>query len=129
MPEVFLITGGTGKTGSRLASQLRFGGRLARVASRQPGHADVRFEWQDPSTFQEALTDVRGMYVVAPTGASDPLPVMLGQVHRYLKEHAREWVVLRPSWFMQIFLNNNMHKRFVLKVRFIRLPLRAAFRS
>lgn len=28
---------------------------------------------------------------------------MTGQVHAFLHEHAPEWVVLRPTWFMQNF--------------------------
>lgn len=123
---MIVITGGTGKTGRRLAQQL---GDRARVVSR---HSQLRFDWQDLDTFGPVLQGARGLYLVAPPGVSELLPVMqpfleqalaagvsrfvllsssaieeggpfMGVIHSWLHRHAPEWVVLRPSWFMQNF--------------------------
>ena len=133
MTRPILITGGTGKTGRRLAERLCRAGVAHRVASRrggQPGTAP--FDWTDPTTWNEALDGVFAVYLVAPPSAGDPAPVMIdfvaralglgvtrfvllsaaslpvggpamGQVHAWLNDNADEWAALRPSWFMQNF--------------------------
>ena len=133
MRDQILITGGTGKTGSRLAQELRERGLEPRVASRSPrGGETVRFEWHDAATFPDVLADVRAVYLVAPTDTASPLDAMrpfiegalesgverfvllsassleeggpmMGGVHAFLKRHAPSWSVLRPTWFMQNF--------------------------
>jgi ergot alkaloid biosynthesis protein len=133
MRDQILITGGTGKTGSRLAQQLTERGAEFRVASRSPQSAgSVRFDWRDATTFALALEDVRAVYLVAPTDTTEPLDAMqpflenaltagverfvllsasmleadgpmMGQVHGFLKRRAPQWNVLRPTWFMQNF--------------------------
>lgn len=94
----------------------------------------VRFDWADASTHASALADVDRVYLVAPALVEDPAPLMapfveralasgvrrfvllsssaipedapgLGAVERFLRERAPEWAVLKPSWFMQNFLN------------------------
>ncbi len=126
-----LITGGTGKTGSRLASILRERGLAPRIASRTSGEGLTQFDWMDAATFARAIEGMQSVYLVAP-GAADPLGAMqpfldfalqsgverfiflssssleeggpmLGQVHQYIKQNAPTWVVLRPTWFMQNF--------------------------
>lgn len=59
-----LVLGGTGRTGSLVATKLRERGRTARTAARQG--ADVRFDWDDPSTQRSALRDADRVYLVAP---------------------------------------------------------------
>ncbi len=133
MTDKVLVTGGTGKTGRRVADLLRGRGIPARVATRTPAAADqVRFDWADTDSFSGALDGVRAVYLVAPTGAADPLDAMrpfieqaigagvarlvllsssmleeggplMGAVHAYLKAEAPGWTALRPSWFMQNF--------------------------
>ncbi len=133
MRNQILITGGTGKTGSRLAQQLRERGLEPRVASRSPrGEGTVRFEWHERATFTDALAGVRAIYLVAPTDTASPLDAMrpfieqaidsgisrfvllsassleeggsmMGGVHAFLKHHAPSWIALRPTWFMQNF--------------------------
>ena len=133
MPESILVTGGTGTTGRRLSARLAARGLAHRAATRSPKAAnDVGFDWTDDTTWGPALKDVGGIYLVAPTGEPDPLPVMIpfmelairagvrrlvllsasslepdgpmmGRVHSWLRDHAPEWIVLRPSWFMQNF--------------------------
>ncbi|MCP3167823.1 NmrA family NAD(P)-binding protein [Myxococcus qinghaiensis] len=98
----------------------------------------VRFDWTAPTTHEAAVDGVDRMYLLVPAMA-DPSPLMisfieramargvrrvvllgasaiaegspgLGQVHRFLREHAPEWSVLQPSWFMQNFSNpQNQH--------------------
>ncbi len=129
---VILLTGGTGKTGRRIANQLAATGVTARVAARRPPQDGVLFDWAVPATFNAALSGVAALYLVAPPGAGEPLVAMepflrralaagvrryvllsstalpeggplMGQVHAFLREAAPEWTVLRPSWFMQNF--------------------------
>ncbi|BCP53967.1 oxidoreductase [Kaistia sp. 32K] len=131
-----LLTGGTGKTGRRIAPRLAEAGHDVRLASRRGADAralrGIRFDWNDPSTFDAALANREAVYLVAPTDAPESLRAMqpfldralaigirryvllsasslpkrgpmMGAVHAYLEEHAPEWAVLRPTWFMQNF--------------------------
>lgn len=131
MLDKILITGGTGKTGSRLAVKLRKRGVAVRIASRTPETGMTQFDWMNTATFAPAVQGMQSIYLVPPS-TNDPLTAMrpfldfalqsgvqhlvflssssleeggpmLGQVHRYIKEHAPTWVVLRPTWFMQNF--------------------------
>ncbi len=132
-----LITGGTGTTGSRIASRLIELGHRVRIASRKKGAlADaeyVYFNWKDASSFTPALEQVKQIYLVAPVGVFDPAPYVLpflkeakrlgakrvvmlsasvvpengpvfGALHQAVREFP-EWTVLRPSYFMQNFIN------------------------
>lgn len=128
-----LVIGGTGKTGRRIVERLRARGLHPRVATRNPEKSgEVRFEWNDGETFAASLDGVGAIYLVAPTDRIDSLAAMqpfidqalyagverfvllsasslraggpmMGAVHAYLVEHAPQWVVLRPTWFMQNF--------------------------
>jgi ergot alkaloid biosynthesis protein len=131
-----LLTGGTGKTGRRIAAQLADKGIGARIASPTgegaAGHQGVRFDWLDESTHADALAGISAIYLLAPAGVAEPLPAMqpfldqalsanvrrfvllsassleedgpmMGKVHAYLRRNAPEWAVLRPTWFMQNF--------------------------
>ena len=131
--EKILVTGGTGKVGRRIVEQLRDLGQTPRVATRQvhrPG--EVRFDWADPGSFDAALQGVTAVYLVAPPTAGETSAAMrpfldhalgrgverfvlqsassleaggpmMGAVHAYLRARAPRWAVLRPSWFMQNF--------------------------
>jgi ergot alkaloid biosynthesis protein len=134
-----LLTGGTGKTGSRIAAQLATRNVRTRLASRHPQTGQTFFDWFEPSTFAPALENMESVYLLAPLGVADCLQVMLpfieqalatgvqrlvflssslvpegapalGQVHQYLHRHAPSWVVLRPSWFMQNF-SEQQHRK------------------
>jgi uncharacterized protein YbjT (DUF2867 family) len=59
-----LVLGGTGKTGSRVAGTLSGQGVSVRTAAR--GGADIRFDWNNPATFEGALQGVTGVYLVSP---------------------------------------------------------------
>jgi uncharacterized protein YbjT (DUF2867 family) len=135
-----LVTGGTGTTGSRVATALRERDVPVRVASRRPTAGQVRFEWADPATHAAALDGVRTVYLVAPVGVADPAPLVgpfldsarergvrrvvllsssavpegapgLGELHRMVRAGVPEPTVLRPSWFMQNFLGEHPHAR------------------
>ncbi|WLQ16350.1 ergot alkaloid biosynthesis protein [Hahella aquimaris] len=131
-----LLTGGTGKTGRRIASRLASADIRVRLVARSLTVVEscdsVLFDWSDASTFEAALSQVDAVYLLAPSNVSEPLEAMrpfidlaikngvrrfvllsasslpkggplLGAVHQYLAENAPEWTVLRPSWFMQNF--------------------------
>lgn len=55
-----LVTGATGKTGSRIVNRLEARGETVRHGSR---HAPVPFDWAMPQTWEAALRDVRAAYV------------------------------------------------------------------
>ena len=126
------VTGGTGKTGRAVTTGLVKRGIACRIAARTSSETTVRFDWMDSSTHAEVLDGIDAVYLVAPVGALDPVPVMsgfiaqalacgvrrfvllsssaipiggpaMGQIHRLLADTAPEWAVLRPSWFMQNF--------------------------
>jgi len=133
MRNTILVTGGTGKTGRHVARGLRAAGRDVRIATRNPrGVGEVAFDWNAPEKLGALVQSVSAIYLVAPIGVLDPAPVMcqfidealrqgvkrfvllsassltengpaMGAVHAYLRRNAREWAVLRPSWFMQNF--------------------------
>ncbi|MGG4322863.1 NmrA family NAD(P)-binding protein [Bacillus sonorensis] len=98
------------------------------------GAEHVYFDWNDETTHREALKHVAKLYLVAPVGVYDPsnavLPfvertlesgvrriVMLsaaiidedgpvfGKIHQAVKDLAPEWAILKPSYFMQNFIN------------------------
>lgn len=136
-----LLTGGQGKTSSRIAQLLQDqGGYLIRRAGRsvpKSGNEQVgehvSFDWFDDSNHDDTLQDIHAVYLVAPANLH-PEEVMIpfirraldtsvkrfvllssasipedgpifGGVHRYLHDHAPEWAVLRPSYFMQNFID------------------------
>jgi len=123
-----LVTGATGTTGSRVAAAARSAGAEVHTASRH--NSDFRFDWNAASTWPSALDGCRRVYLVPPPGidvASVMVPfielarrsgverlVLLsssmtpigswaaGVVHQALAENgSNDFVVLRPSWFMQ----------------------------
>lgn len=59
-----LVLGGTGRTGSLVAKNLRNRGLAAQTAARHG--ADVLFDWDDPATQSAALTGADRIYLVAP---------------------------------------------------------------
>ncbi|MDX2547105.1 NAD(P)H-binding protein [Streptomyces sp. WI04-05B] len=128
--EIILVTGATGKTGRRVVRLLEERGVAVRAVSRS---GLPSFEWTDPATWEPALRDVTGMYLVVPdlgspqaartiaafarqaVAAGAPRAVLLsvpegGADHEHVLaaeralEHAGlEWTVLRPRWFFQNF--------------------------
>ncbi|MFC7585243.1 NAD(P)H-binding protein [Nonomuraea antimicrobica] len=124
-----LVTGGTGKTGRRVAALLDRRGVPARVASRS---GSVRFDWTDETTWDPALAGVRAVYLVdsQDVGAAaevrafteravargvDRLVLLSARVwaemgdpaglavEKAVREAGVAWTILRPSWFAQNF--------------------------
>ncbi|WP_405584063.1 NmrA family NAD(P)-binding protein [Streptomyces sp. NBC_01092] len=143
-PSATLVIGATGTTGRRVTAGLTEKGHRVKAAGRSAtpveGAQAVRFDWNEPATWDEALTGVDRAYLIPPIGSSDPAAVMLpflrkavaagmrravllsssaipaggpavGQVHEELPGLFEEWAVLRPSWFMQNFTGSTPHAR------------------
>ncbi|MFE0024261.1 NmrA family NAD(P)-binding protein [Amycolatopsis sp. NPDC059021] len=137
MPDV-LVLGATGTTGSRVLAGLHERGVKTRAATRKPVEpGQIRFDWADRTTYADAVRDVRAVYLVAPIGSADPLPLVepfvaetraagarrivllsssavtedtpgLGALQRLVRTEMPEWAVLRPSWFMQNFTGEHL---------------------
>lgn len=133
MTAPILILGARGKTGQRLSRHLGAQGITLRRATRTPSAIDeIAFDWSNTALARVAFEGVQRAYIVAPTDRSDHAEVMLpvlghavragvqrlvllsaetlerggpmmGQVHDWIADHAPQWAVLRPSWFMQNF--------------------------
>ena len=124
---ITLVLGGTGKTGRRVAEKLQARGIKTRIASRS---ADLPFDWNDRSTWGDALAGVTAAYVtyapdLAIPGAKDALTAFVEKAvaqgvqrlvllsgrgeeeaqacERIIQEAGIEWTVVRASWFMQNF--------------------------
>jgi uncharacterized protein YbjT (DUF2867 family) len=73
-----LVTGGTGKTGRRVAERLAARGVPVRIGSRSGA---PRFDWEDPSTWAAALAGAGAVYVafqpdLAVPGATDAVAAL-----------------------------------------------------
>jgi ergot alkaloid biosynthesis protein len=138
-------TGTTGRRIAARLTALGLAVRTASRAADPSARDHVRFDWHDPATHAAALADVARVYLVAPALVDDPAPVMLpfleralaggvrrvvllsssaiadgapglGAVAREIRTRAPEWAVLRPSWFMQNFLDgDHMHGATLLR--------------
>lgn len=61
--KTILVTGATGKTGSRVAELLQIRGHDVRAVSRS---THMPFDWNDQRTWKPALQGVSAVFVVAP---------------------------------------------------------------
>ncbi|MEO5323943.1 NAD(P)H-binding protein [Mesorhizobium sp. CC13] len=123
----FLILGGTGKTGGRIAERLAARGLPVRIGSRS---ASPAFDWTDRSSWAAAFQGARAVYIafhpdLAAPGAADivgdfaRLAVGMGarrlvllsgrgepeaqRAEQAVIASGADWTVLRCSWFMQNF--------------------------
>jgi ergot alkaloid biosynthesis protein len=140
-PTILLI-GGTGKTGKRIAQQLDVKGVSYCLATRHPQRPPDRFfDWNHPGS-HSLFEGISSVYIVAPTHTSEHqrivTPVLqlalaqgvkrfvllsassleedgpaMGKIHAFLHQHAPEWCVLRPTWFMQNL--SEQHHRLTIK--------------
>lgn len=77
MTKRILATGGTSKTGSRFVKQLNAKGVTPRIATRNPKAGyNVRFQWQDSTSFENTFRDIQTVYLVAPTDTFDSIGAM-----------------------------------------------------
>lgn len=122
-----LVTGATGKTGSRIAARLRAQGVPVRAGSRS---ATPAFDWEVPATWRAALQGVRAVYVsyqpdlAVPTALAtvtafftlarelgvQKLVLLSGRGEREaeqaedaLRESGVDWTIIRAAWFAQNF--------------------------
>ena len=122
-----LITGGTGKTGSRVARLLDARGQSVRAVTR---HSEPRFDWTDESTWDGALRGCTSAYVTfqpdigipgadAVLGAFARRAVGLGctrlvllsgrgedaarQAEAAVTASGADWTILRSAFFFQNF--------------------------
>jgi uncharacterized protein YbjT (DUF2867 family) len=120
-----LVTGGTGRTGRRILAGLQERGYSIRPASRR---SDIPFDWQDPTTWGQALSGVRRAWIcyspeIGMPGAAEAIAAFVEQAERadverlvllsargeegalrcedVLAESGVEWTVLRSGWFAQ----------------------------
>jgi len=122
-----LVIGGTGKTGRRVAERLTARGLPVRIGSRA---GDPPFDWDDPSTWADAVRGVEAAYItyypdLAFPGATErirdlsELAVRSGVRHlvllsgrgepaalageKVVQEAGADWTILRATWFNQNF--------------------------
>ncbi|MES5818690.1 NAD(P)H-binding protein [Streptomyces sp. RG80] len=120
-----VVTGASGRTGSRVAEALRAAGFEVRAASRAQG-----FDWENPTTWAETLRDADAAYLMYPSDIGSPAAaegvgalareaVGLGvrrlvllsargetqalATEEALKSSGADWTVVRASWFAQNF--------------------------
>lgn len=130
-----VVLGATGKTGRRLVRTLREEGRSVRAASRS---GEVRFDWEDRSTWPATLDGASAVYLVAPW---DPAPIRpfveqateagvgrfvvlsgrgidrlspdffrgMAAAEQAVRDSGAEWTIIRPSNFNQNFDEDLWH--------------------
>jgi uncharacterized protein YbjT (DUF2867 family) len=125
--ELTLITGGTGKTGRRVADRLKARGQAVRIGSRSGAPA---FDWDDRETWPAALRGATSAYIsfypdLAVPGSVDAITVFAEAAlaagcerlvllsgrgepeaqaaERALQESGADWTIVRCSWFNQNF--------------------------
>lgn len=127
---ITLVTGGTGKTGRRVADRLVKAGRLVRIGSRA---AERPFDWENQDTWGQVLQGVKAAYVayqpdLAVPGALETVQAFFAQAiasgveklillsgrgeveaeqaEQALQATSVDWTILRSSWFYQNFSEN-----------------------
>jgi uncharacterized protein YbjT (DUF2867 family) len=120
-----VVTGASGRTGSRVVESARAAGLTPRAASRAQG-----FDWEDPTTWAETLRDADAAYLMYPSDIGAPAAaegigalareaVGLGvrrlvllsargetqalPAEEALKSSGADWTVVRATWFAQNF--------------------------
>lgn len=120
-----LVTGATGRTGSRVAEAAWAAGLTVRPVSRATG-----FDWDEPSTWAGALAGADAAYLAHPTDVGAPGTaeavgalareavgrgvrrlVLLsargeeqaGPTEEALRSSGADWTIVRASWFSQNF--------------------------
>ncbi|GIP47893.1 putative oxidoreductase YesF [Paenibacillus sp. J53TS2] len=98
-----LLTGGQGKTSSRIAQLLQNQGVLVRRAGRslpKPGDQQtgesVRFDWFDGSNHDQILQDVHAVYLIAPP-SMNPEEFMIPFIRRAIDASVRRYVLLSSA--------------------------------
>jgi uncharacterized protein YbjT (DUF2867 family) len=122
-----LVLGASGKTGRRIVKRLQARHIPVRIGSRT---AEPPFNWEDTSTWGDALEGVTSVYVsffpdIAVPGAPEAIAAFTAQAldlgirrlvllsgrgeaeaqraEQMLKDSGADWTIVRCSWFMQNF--------------------------
>lgn len=133
MSDTFLVVGGTGKTGRRVAARLAAAGHGVRAVSRSSSPA---FDWTDPTGWAAALDGVTAAYVtfvpdLAAPGADDVITAFLDvaraagvrrvvllsgrgesgaqRCEKIVLDSGLEATVVRAAWFAQNFTEGHLH--------------------
>ncbi|MFI7409403.1 NmrA family NAD(P)-binding protein [Streptomyces sp. NPDC049627] len=120
-----VVTGASGRTGSRVAGAARAAGLTVRAASRAQG-----FDWEDPTTWARTLRGADAAYLMYPSDVGSPAAaegvgalareaVGLGvrrlvllsargedqalPTEAALKASGAQWTIVRGTWFSQNF--------------------------
>ncbi|MED4585855.1 NAD(P)H-binding protein [Brevibacillus choshinensis] len=126
----FLILGGTGKTGRRVAERLVKRGMPIRIGSR---FGEPAFNWENQASWEPVLQEVKAVYItyypdLAMPGAAEAvgafaklavengvkrLVLLSGRgeeeaqrSEQALRDSGADWTILRASWFCQNFSEN-----------------------
>jgi uncharacterized protein YbjT (DUF2867 family) len=91
---VILVTGASGKTARHLLPLLTERGAAVRAAHRQAQATGVRFDWEDPGTWDAALAGVDRLYLVQPAGNPQPDRHVLPFAERAAAAGVRRTVLL-----------------------------------
>ncbi|KAK0436739.1 hypothetical protein EV421DRAFT_2086463 [Armillaria borealis] len=99
-----LLTGGTGKTATRIARLLQDANQPVLLTSRKgvvpEPFKGVKFDWYDPSTFENAFTadpNIDRIYLVAPAGSLEALPPMKPFINLAVQKGVKRFVLLSAS--------------------------------
>lgn len=122
-----LVTGGTGKTGRRIAAKLADRGIEVRIGSRS---AVPAFDWNNDKNWDDCLAGIESVYInyspdLAMPGATDSIQAFVDRARRHdvkrlvllsgrgeaeaqaceriVQDSGFEWTVVRASWFNQNF--------------------------
>ncbi|WP_054056337.1 NAD(P)H-binding protein [Alloactinosynnema sp. L-07] len=122
-----LVTGGTGKTGRRVAERLVNRGESVRIGSRTGA---IPFDWEDTATYEPALSGARAAYIsyypdmtfpgayesidafskIAVENGVKRLVVLSGRgeaeairCEDVVRANGADWTILRGAWFAQNF--------------------------
>jgi ergot alkaloid biosynthesis protein len=132
-----LLTGGTGKTSTRIAALLQATNTTFLLASRRThssSHPSIHFDWTDPTTWHNAFAQdtINSVYMMEPQVGQPWVPMInfldyaidkgvkrfvlcagtttargqdgMGRVWDAFIDRKVEFCVLRPTWFMGMFL-------------------------
>ncbi|KAK0476180.1 hypothetical protein IW261DRAFT_442451 [Armillaria novae-zelandiae] len=99
-----LLTAGTGKTAIRIARLLQDAKQPVLLTSRKgvvpEPFKGVKFDWHDPSTFENVFTtdpNIDRIYLVAPARSLEPLPPMKLFIDLAMKKGVKRFVLLSAS--------------------------------
>lgn len=122
-----LLTGGTGKTGRRVADRLTKLGKSIRIGSR---NGNTPFDWEKPQIWQDILDGITSVYLtfqpdLAVPGAAETINAFVNtaikkgvkkivllsgrgepeaqKCEQIVMDSGIDWTILRSSWFSQNF--------------------------